>query len=55
MKANILNLKRVSIATNHDLTFIAEKMQKIGPDSVRIGQQVYGPIYDFLNQHVNFF
>jgi len=54
VKDNILKLKRVVIVTNHDLTFIAEKMHKIGPDSIWIGQQVYGLVYDFLNQRVNF-
>jgi len=50
---SILNLKGLVIATNHDFTFIAQKMHKTGADAIRIGQQVHGLACDFLNQHVN--
>ena len=55
VKANFLHLKRVVITTNNDLTVIVQNMHKIGPYSVWIGQQLYALVYDFLNQHVNFF
>jgi hypothetical protein len=55
LKANIFKLKRVGILNNHDLIFITQKTHKTGPNSVQIGKQVCGQVYDFLNQHVNFF
>jgi len=45
----------VAISTNHDLILIAQEVHKIRPDSVLIGQQVYGLVYDFLNHYVNLF
>jgi len=55
VKANIWNLKRFVIAKNHDITFIFQEIYKSGLDSVRIRQQVCGLVYNFLNQHVNFY